>query len=70
MAYLRARLQQERDVIAYRVYMADSIYYYARGKAAGVRLSDMLARKASPPDTRTGDEVAADLINRMGLKVV
>ena len=69
MRYFRARLRQAREDYLYRVYMTDSVYWYARGKSTSKRWADILQQADKPPDRRTGDEIAADLIARMGLKV-
>ena len=70
MRYFTARLQQASDEYMYRIYMTDAVFYYARGKTTAKRYAEKLQHTGGQKDDRTGDEVAADLINRMGLKVV
>ena len=50
---------------AYRLYITDSIYYRGQNKALTIRYEDLF----KPQDTRSGDEIAADIIKRMELKV-
>ena len=47
--------------------MANGIYLYGQGKAYGVSYTDILSPKKI--DDRSGDEIAADVIKRLGLKV-
>lgn len=51
--------------MAYRIYLTDSLYYMARQKGLVKRWIDIV----QPPemDNRSGDEIAADVINRIGL---
>ena len=56
--------------MVYRVYMADSLYYYAHGRASAQRYSEILKHRAAPKDDRSGDEIVTDLVGKMGLKVV
>lgn len=48
--------------------MTDSIYYQARNKGLNQRYITLLNGTKEPVDNRSGDEIAADVITRMGLK--
>lgn len=52
----------------YQVYTANSMYYSQRGKALAHPFSDIMEGKTKV-DNRSGDEIAGDVINRLGLKV-
>lgn len=74
MRYVNARYEsQERD-LAYRIYVTDCLRIisentakYSGGKYVSASLHDILYPK--PEDTRTGEEIAADIIRRAGLEV-
>lgn len=51
----------------YRCYVTDAIYYKGQNKIINVRYTDLMHPKEI--DTRSGDEIALDVINRLGLKV-
>lgn len=55
------------EELAYRIYITDSLYYEADNKRLTNRFLDLLKRK--PVDKRTGDEIASDVITRLGLKL-
>lgn len=67
MRYVLAELEKEQRTEAYRIYITDSMYYKAQNKYITVRYYDLLQPKEL--DDRTGDEIAQDVINRLGLIV-
>lgn len=48
------------------MYMSDSIHAYAQNKGLTIRWVDL--QEYGTKDTRTGDQIAADFIQRAGLK--
>lgn len=52
-------------------YITDNLYYTGQGKRLTIRFHDLISEnyKKAEKDERTGDEIAADVINRMGLKL-
>lgn len=66
MRFVLARFEKEQREEAYRIYITDSIYFYARKQALDYRYSELFVKKNI--DNRTGDEVASDIINRIGLR--
>ena len=67
--------QQEQKEFAYRAYMSDALKLitentakYARGSHLTKRYADIVTQK--PADTRTGAEIARDVINAAGLVVI
>ena len=68
MAYLKERLKAENEGIAYRYYISDSLFYIGQNMHLTKKYRDII----HPPkeDTRTGDEIAMDVITRAGLKVI
>lgn len=52
-------------------YITDHLYYSGKGMHLTVRFCDLMDKNYSSTkqDDRTGDEIAADVINRMGLKL-
>lgn len=64
--YVVAKLEQERETTAYRVYMSENIR-----TLSGVKISfwDWThPTTTQKQETRTGDEIAFDIIKRAGLK--
>ena len=51
----------------FRNYMASILYWQGHGKTLTVTYEDY--RHPKPVDDRTGDEIALDVINRLGLKL-
>ena len=75
LAALPFLLKEQAKKELYDVYMAECLYCIAENTAkyvGGVHMTqkytDIINKK--PQDTRTGAEIAADVINRLGLKVV
>ena len=56
-----------QEDMAYRIYITDSLYYEAQGKALTQRYIDII--HPAPVDPRSGDEIAMDVIGRLGLQV-
>lgn len=69
MKYMVARFLQESDEIAYRVYTTDTLRVIAMGAKiqSSKRYAELISHK--PIETRSGDEIAADVIERCGLVV-
>lgn len=65
LAEAQARFEEK----AYRVYTAELLKTIAEcvGVTVNKKYTDII--DITPPDTRTGDEVALDVIKRAGLKV-
>lgn len=59
--------RQDEDKL-YRYYVTDSLYYAKRDSMLSNRFYDIVNRQVQKQDDRTGDEIAADIINRMGLE--
>lgn len=51
---------------AYKNYMADSLFYSAQQKRITSRFNDLLNKKV---ETRSGDEIAEDVIKRAGIRI-
>jgi hypothetical protein len=51
----------------YRVYLTDSIYYYAHNQVVNVRYADLINPKKTKQRKKTGDEVVADLVKNAGI---
>ena len=69
MRYMVARFLQEREELQYRVYTTDMLRTAAMGmKYQSVqRFEELLDHK--PRDTRSGEEIVADVVAQCGLKV-
>ncbi len=74
MRYFRAQEQRETQEAAFRLYIGTGVQYmveYIAGLCGGGKAlmpyADFMQFK--PADTRSGDEIAADIIKRAGLKV-
>lgn len=75
MAALPSLLKERIDTEVYRMYTAECLRVltentakYAGGNAITAKYTDMVNPK--PKDTRSGEEIAADVIKKCGLKVV
>ena len=53
---------------AYRFYVTDSLSYAPQNKYITERFADMIKRPLGKADNRTGDEIAVDVISRLGLR--
>ena len=53
--------------MTYRYYITDHMYYASRNQVLNERFFDLV--NSGPPDTRSGDEIAIDIITRAGLVV-
>ena len=49
----------------YRVYVSDALYWQGQNKTLSKRWVELIEKK--PVDTRTPEEIAADIIARAGL---
>ena len=54
------------------MYVGNSLYCLGQGLGASLskKYSDIIEEFGGKVDTRTGDEIALDIINKAGLKVV
>lgn len=76
MRYVNARYNQQRRDLAYRIYVSDGLKAISEnlsrvggGSYLNARYADLIDDN-KPIDTRTGDEVAADVIKAAGLKLI
>lgn len=69
MRYMVARFLQETEDLSYRIYTTDMLRVVAMGQRVQSvqRYAELIDH--APKDTRSGDEIAADVIQRCGLKV-
>ena len=69
MKYMVARFLQDYEDLSYRIYTTDMLRTMAMGmKYQSVQRYAELIDHA-PKDQRSGEEIAADVISRCGLKV-
>ena len=69
MSYVRAAIAQDSEEYAYKVYMTDSAQLSVENKYISRRWCEIMEDMKKPVDNRTGDEVAADVIKRLGLSL-
>lgn len=69
MRYVLARLQAEIRDRTYRIYITESIFAHGENKRLTAHYSDMIKNVSQKCDNRTGDEIALDVIERLGLRV-
>ena len=69
MNYMVARFLQETEDLSYRIYTTDMLRVVAMGQRiqSVQRFAELIDH--APQDQRSGDEIAADVIQRCGLKV-
>ena len=51
--------------MAYKIYISDTLYQYSQNQRLSMRYIDLLKTRV---DTRSGDEIAIDVINAAGLR--
>ena len=75
MRYAMARYQSQQRDLAYRIYVSDCLRIISEntakmggGSYITAKLADIINHK--PVDDRTGEEIAADIINRAGIEVI
>ena len=75
MRYAIARYQSQQRDLAYRIYVTDCLRIISEntakmcgGSYITAKLADIINPK--PVDDRTGEEIAADIINRAGIEVI
>ncbi len=75
MRYAAARFNQNQRETAYRIYVTDCLRMmtentanFAKGSYVQRRYADFL--KTPARDTRTGEQIAADVIEKAGLVVI
>ena len=75
MRYAIARYQSQQRDLAYRIYVTDCLRIISEntakmggGSYITAKFADIINHK--PVDERTGEEIAADIINRSGMEVI
>ena len=75
MRYAMARYQSQQRDLAYRIYVTDCLRMatentakMSKGAYTVARFYDIINPK--PVDNRNGEEIAADIIKRAGIKVI
>ena len=66
MRYVEARIDEYQREEAYRIYVTRSLQLAPRGESLVTSYDEILNPKKQ--DTRTGDEIAIDIISRAGLR--
>lgn len=69
MRYVESRYEEYQRDLAYRIYVTDSLYLDAQNKMMNMRYAEIIGLKKTKVDTRSGDEIAEDVIKRAGLEV-
>lgn len=66
MRYVMTEMMKHLRDMTYRIYVTDALYCMGNSGRMAKRYYDCLHPKKE--DDRTGDEIAADVINKLGLK--
>lgn len=61
-------IKRQDEEEAYRYYVTDSLYYPGKNMVLNRRFYDVLHKREQKEDNRTGDEIALELVEKMGLK--
>lgn len=69
MRYVVARYNSIQREEAYRIYISDTLYHQGRQECLTKRYADIIGLGHEETDERSGNEIAEDIISRMGLKV-
>ncbi|NCC04655.1 MAG: hypothetical protein EOM37_11585 [Proteobacteria bacterium] len=69
MKYMVARFFQDYEDLSYRIYTTDMLRITAMGQRiqSVQRYAELIDH--APKDTRSGEEIVADVVQRCGLKV-
>lgn len=67
MKYVLAKFKSHVEEDNFRNYMANILYWQGQGKTLTISYDEYTHPK--PVDNRTGDEIASDVINGLGLKL-
>lgn len=67
--YLDARDRAHSRDEVFRAYVTESFRLALQNKMLARPYAEVIASLGERPDTRTGDEIAADVISRLGLEV-
>lgn len=72
MNFITAFFKKEREELAYKSYIADSLKVLSEntGRGINVRFIDVLEKLNKPKDNRSGAEIAAEVIKKAGLAVI
>ena len=69
MRYLISRYKQQQREISYRIYVTDALYFIGAGQRPAKRYIDIIGlHRSKKEDTRSGDDIAKDVILRADLK--
>ena len=77
MTYVSAKIEQYTEDMLFRQYISDGAMAISQntglgleyGQALQIRFMDVIGDKETEKeDTRTGEEIAEDVVNRLGLK--
>jgi hypothetical protein len=56
--------------MAYRIYVCESLRAIGKGGCINISFADIIEpKKKAPEDTRTGEEIAFDVLQKIGLEV-
>lgn len=69
MKYVIARMQSENDAEVYQHYIAMCLYAISNQSKMTKTFSDILKSVNTPPDNRSGKEVAEEAAAKMGIKI-
>lgn len=77
MLYVKAKILDDTEELIYKRYMADGLKYVTEsisqefgGKYLYVSFADLIDNNKKQTITRTGEEIAADVIKKAGLVVM
>lgn len=70
LRYALARYTSHQRDMAYRIYVTESLRAISKGGYIKPRFVDLIKpKKQETEDTRTGKEIAFDVLNRIGIEV-
>ena len=67
---MKARESERNETVLYRKYLTDSLFVSAQNQRLTKRYSELVQQMYAKPVTKDGDEIAADVIARLGLKLM
>ena len=70
MRYAEAKVKERQELAVYRIFVTDALNNIPQQRFSKLRYADIISGRGITKDTRTGDEIAADVIKNLQLKVV
>lgn len=69
LRYAKSKFEKEQELLAFRLYVTDMLYYQANGETLLYRYADLINDNLDIVNEDNVDDVINDIIQRAGLEV-